>query len=267
MDQAEAVLSGMGTIYLPVWNVQTFAVSAYLVTPDCDAAAEDSLAFYGQLRPGFDGQRPLAVADRVMASNALECLVLRGDSSGPVLILPLHLSTLENDGFFSPVREQIERLGPAAKRHLVIEILGLPTDSDTPSRLRHRVAALAPLCRGVLLRWQGSRLEMPLLKDLLWLEVHGIGFDLSGLEINERRARQQAVDRFMRDCRRHSVSPYLWGVDTPYDMAMAAVMGAAYAAGSGIGPAGREPGDIYRLQPPAEIMEAMAERGISLGPG
>ncbi|MBL8645072.1 MAG: hypothetical protein JNK21_14145 [Rhodospirillaceae bacterium] len=129
----------------PIWDVDRKLVSAFR----CVLDESPSLISSKVIEPtGLQVARTDALTV-LQAQSVLQSLV--NDSNPSLMVVPVHLRTLENNAFLSAYIEAIGNVPEALRKFLVVEIL---SDLEKPTRfgLRHVMSYLRNRCRTILCR-------------------------------------------------------------------------------------------------------------------
>ena len=146
------VLADLRFAYWPGWDqarnvISTYRCIARVPTSDVDTAMSDAeLAVAGEV----DGLARLAAAvqERVLTDidEAMK------ENRRMLLSLPVHFEVIGVTAWRRRyLAELAQRLGPEARKLLVVELTGMP-HGVVQSRLTELVGLLRPLCRAVMLR-------------------------------------------------------------------------------------------------------------------
>jgi len=129
----------------PIWDVDRGMVTAFRCVLDeiCSGGASEIIEPTGLQVARTDALTVL------QAQSVLQSLV--NDSNPSLVIVSVHLSTLENSAFLSAYIEAIGNVPEVLRRLLVVEVL---CDSEKPTRfgLRQVVSYLRNRCRAILCR-------------------------------------------------------------------------------------------------------------------
>jgi hypothetical protein len=241
-EEEFAAASEVSGVYWPVWNVSTEMLVGGLIEPRIDFS--DSLAeSYGVSRRAWRVVRGLAAIDRALARQSVNAIGAskKAEEKG-LLILPIHYAEINNSILFDELRRELLRLDVAQRGQLVIEVVGLPLDCE-PGRLAWQVEALRDMGRGVLVSVPLDQLASRLVREVLHLNIQGVGGAISQLDA-EAEERLFIIRQLAGLCAGAGRSSFIWGLDDEFEAAVAAAIGITYVSGPAIGGCGDRPSEI-----------------------
>lgn len=235
-----------GFVYRPMWDIKRKLLSTYLCLPADPLYGNHAIGVAGAATG--NGVLPPAEAQDA-ATAALDVLALRQairdlesglrDGRRALIGCTVHFNTLRDPGHRARFLAVCRTIGPASRKHLILEI-ALSGDDARHLRAIAAVCALDTFCSARLVRLPLNR---PSFGALERLPIHAVGLDLGAGAAPERHLEHE-IKGFVANANRAGLRSYIRGLDSVALASAAVCAGFDYADGDVVGGVTDAPGRV-----------------------